>query len=252
MDHAAKMGIDVARLLVEGRPEELWAPEPPPARLTRRDRGGCLLVRRPGLGWAALPFAEALFGRLPVGGSCSPGRSACSSSLSPSGSLRAWASSRSAPERERLGRGPRDRSVILRRYGLGRLGPVAGGRSIWLVGEVVFTVAFFGWSLLRSFSPDVWNTEKPMDMAFVNADRAESFPPHDPWQSGTDVNYYYFGHYLVAFLVRLTGIDSAVASTSASRSSSRSSRRRLRRRRDAVRGRAAERGCPRAPRFSSA
>jgi UDP-galactopyranose mutase len=25
MDHAAKMGIDVARLLVEGRPEELWA-----------------------------------------------------------------------------------------------------------------------------------------------------------------------------------------------------------------------------------
>ena len=26
MDHAAKMGIDVARLLVEGRPEELWAP----------------------------------------------------------------------------------------------------------------------------------------------------------------------------------------------------------------------------------
>jgi UDP-galactopyranose mutase len=24
MDHAAKMGIDAARLLVEGRPEELW------------------------------------------------------------------------------------------------------------------------------------------------------------------------------------------------------------------------------------
>jgi len=26
MDHAAKMGIDAARLLVEGRPEELWSP----------------------------------------------------------------------------------------------------------------------------------------------------------------------------------------------------------------------------------
>jgi hypothetical protein len=25
MDHAVKMGIDVARLLVEGRPEELWS-----------------------------------------------------------------------------------------------------------------------------------------------------------------------------------------------------------------------------------
>jgi hypothetical protein len=26
MDHATKMGVDVARLLVEGRPEELWQP----------------------------------------------------------------------------------------------------------------------------------------------------------------------------------------------------------------------------------
>ena len=25
MDHAVKMGIDVARLIVEGRPEELWS-----------------------------------------------------------------------------------------------------------------------------------------------------------------------------------------------------------------------------------
>ena len=65
--------------------------------------------------------------------------------------------------------------------------------------------------LLRSFAPDVWQTEKPMDMAFVNAvGRADSFPPHDPWQAGSDVNYYYFGHYLVAFLVRATGVDPAV------------------------------------------
>ena len=26
MDHAVKMGVDVARHVVEGRPEELWAP----------------------------------------------------------------------------------------------------------------------------------------------------------------------------------------------------------------------------------
>jgi YYY domain-containing protein len=102
-------------------------------------------------------------------------------------------------------------ALALRRHGLGRLGGAGNGRSIWVAGEVVFTVAFFGWALLRSFSPDVWQTEKPMDMALVNAaNRADWFPPHDPWQSGTHVNYYYFGHYLVAFLVRVTGVDPAV------------------------------------------
>jgi YYY domain-containing protein len=100
----------------------------------------------------------------------------------------------------------------LRIRGIGRVGAASPARAVWLTGEIVFTVAFFGWAILRSFSPDVWNTEKPMDMAFINAiGRSEWFPPHDPWQSGSDVNYYYYGHYLVAFLVRLTGIEPAVA-----------------------------------------
>jgi YYY domain-containing protein len=86
----------------------------------------------------------------------------------------------------------------------------APSRSIRLVGEAVFAVAFAGWLGLRSFAPAVWQTEKPMDMAIVNAvNRAASFPPHDPWLAGAHTNYYYFGHYLVAFLVRLTGVDPA-------------------------------------------
>jgi YYY domain-containing protein len=84
-------------------------------------------------------------------------------------------------------------------------------RRIFLAGELVFTGAFAACALMRSFSPDVWQTEKPMDMALINAvNRADSFPPADPWQSGAEVNYYYFGHYLVAFLVRVTGVEPAV------------------------------------------
>ncbi|MGZ8694281.1 MAG: DUF2298 domain-containing protein [Gaiellaceae bacterium] len=100
--------------------------------------------------------------------------------------------------------------ALLWRRGLGR--PRAGAdRSLWLGGEGVFTVAFAGCALLRAFSPDVWQTEKPMDMALMNAvGRADSFPPADPWQSGSDVNYYYWGHYLVSFLVRVTGVDPEV------------------------------------------
>src|SRR5919108_5566813 len=73
--------------------------------------------------------------------------------------------------------------------------------------EAVFAVAFIGMTLLVAFSPDVWNTEKPMDMAFINAaNRADTFPPHDPWLAGADLNYYYVGHLAMALLVKLTAV----------------------------------------------
>ncbi len=100
--------------------------------------------------------------------------------------------------------------LLWRRAGVG---PALRGQAgrLFVAGELLFALAFFGWAAMRSFSPDVWQTEKPMDMAFVNAvDRSESFPPHDPWQSGENLNYYYFGHYLVAFLGRLTAVEPAV------------------------------------------
>ena len=79
---------------------------------------------------------------------------------------------------------------------------------LWLAGELIFTIGFFGWALVRSYSPDVWQTEKPMDIAFVNSvNRAEWFPPNDPWLSGASLNYYYYGHYIVASVVRATSID---------------------------------------------
>jgi YYY domain-containing protein len=81
---------------------------------------------------------------------------------------------------------------------------------LWVVGELLFTVAFGVWALLRSFSPEVLQTERPMDMAIVNSVNAGgSFPPHDPWLSGWSLNYYYFGHYVNALLIRLTGVDPA-------------------------------------------
>jgi YYY domain-containing protein len=73
--------------------------------------------------------------------------------------------------------------------------------------EAVFAVAFAAMALLVAYSPDVWNTEKPMDMAFVAAsNRAETFPPEDPWLAGADLNYYYLGHLAMAVLVKLTAV----------------------------------------------
>ena len=79
---------------------------------------------------------------------------------------------------------------------------------LWLVGELLFTVAFFGWALMRSYSPDVWGVEKPPEVTIVSAINGSGwFPPHDSWFAGGSVNYYYFGHYVDAFLVRVTRVD---------------------------------------------
>jgi YYY domain-containing protein len=79
-------------------------------------------------------------------------------------------------------------------------------RRLWIGSEVVFAVVFFGMALLVAYSPEVWGTEKPMDMAFINATNAStSFPPHDPWMAGEDLNYYYLGHLSMAMVLKVMG-----------------------------------------------
>ncbi len=80
------------------------------------------------------------------------------------------------------------------------------GRLIASV-ELVFLVAFAVWAFVRAANPEIDNTEKPMELAFLNAIlRSPVFPPHDPWLSGYAISYYYFGYVLVAMLVRITGV----------------------------------------------
>src|SRR5215210_7469792 len=78
----------------------------------------------------------------------------------------------------------------------------------WLLwSEGLALAAFAAMALLVAYSPDVWQTEKPMDMAFLNASGdARTFPPADPWMAGEDLNYYYLGHLMAAGLVRLSGV----------------------------------------------
>src|SRR3954465_14652408 len=93
---------------------------------------------------------------------------------------------------------------------LTRLPPAPGDhrrRRLFLGGEAVFAVTYALGVLLASFAPDVWGTEKPMDMGFINAINASShFPPHDPWMSGETINYYYLGHVGMAWPIKLLGL----------------------------------------------
>jgi YYY domain-containing protein len=77
-------------------------------------------------------------------------------------------------------------------------------RGYLILAEIVFFVAFAGMVWERSFTPAIVDTEKFMDVAFLSSVwRAPHLPPPDPWLSGQSINYYYFGHYLIALLAKL-------------------------------------------------
>lgn len=78
--------------------------------------------------------------------------------------------------------------------------------------EVLFLLSFAFLAWMRSYAPDATGTEKPMELAFINATlRSETFPPHDPWLSGYGISYYYFGYVLTAMLAKITFTGGGVA-----------------------------------------
>ena len=80
-----------------------------------------------------------------------------------------------------------------------------------ITSEILFFSAFLLLAILRAAVPEISGTEKPMELAFINAIlKSPQFPPHDPWLSGYAISYYYFGYVMVSLLIRLTGVTSGV------------------------------------------
>ena len=76
----------------------------------------------------------------------------------------------------------------------------------------MWLAAFAFLAFVRSANPEAVATEKPMELAFINATlRSPTLPPNDPWLSGYSISYYHFGYILTAMLARLTGVSGNVA-----------------------------------------
>jgi len=89
-------------------------------------------------------------------------------------------------------------------------------RGLLLFEEGLWTSAFLIFVLVRIANPDLWQPwfggEKFMEFAFLNGIlRSPTFPPVDPHFAGGFINYYYFGIYLVAYGIKLTGLYAEVA-----------------------------------------
>ncbi|MFQ5595254.1 MAG: DUF2298 domain-containing protein, partial [Anaerolineae bacterium] len=85
-------------------------------------------------------------------------------------------------------------------------------RRVIVAAELLFLAGFAAWTVYRAYNPQLDHTEKPMELAFLNAIlRSETFPPHDPWLAGYTISYYYFGYLIAAMLTKLSGVAPAVA-----------------------------------------
>ncbi len=102
--------------------------------------------------------------------------------------------------------------ALLGRGGLKTLAAwVRENRKLILCVEGLFLVGFATWAFVRAANPAILGTEKPMEMAFINAIlKSPTFPPNDPWLSGYAISYYYFGYVIAAMLIRISGSAAAI------------------------------------------
>jgi len=103
-------------------------------------------------------------------------------------------------------------AALLARGGLKALAAwLQENRRLILCMEGLFLAGFALWAFVRAANPAILGTEKPMEMAFINAIlKSPTFPPNDPWLSGYGISYYYFGYVLAAMLIRVSGSAAAV------------------------------------------
>ncbi|OGG35916.1 hypothetical protein A2363_01570 [Candidatus Gottesmanbacteria bacterium RIFOXYB1_FULL_47_11] len=80
-----------------------------------------------------------------------------------------------------------------------------------LIEELFFFLCLLFWSWVKAHEPSIHGLEKFMDYGFTRSIlNTQFFPAPDMWFAGSSINYYYFGHTVMAVLTRLSGIDLSV------------------------------------------
>ena len=74
--------------------------------------------------------------------------------------------------------------------------------------EMFFFALLLFWSWVKAHEPSIHGLEKFMDFGFTKSILdSKFFPAPDMWYADGTINYYYFGHTVMAVLTRLSGVD---------------------------------------------
>ncbi len=82
---------------------------------------------------------------------------------------------------------------------------VLGGET-----ELVFWLVFIFFLILRMHNPAIFWGERPFDFGILNSvTRSETYPPIDPWFSGSPLFYHAWGQFFMAFLGSLSHVPTS-------------------------------------------
>lgn len=88
----------------------------------------------------------------------------------------------------------------------------SGSTIEYLVGEqIAFAVVFTLLCYFKGFLPNINGQEKFMDYGYImSMIRSSSLPAKDMWLSGYNINYYYFGQFIYALIIKFAGIRPSI------------------------------------------
>jgi uncharacterized membrane protein len=80
----------------------------------------------------------------------------------------------------------------------------------FILTQILFLSALTFWAWVRSYTPAIHNIERFMDYGILKSIfESTSLPIEDFWMSGLTINYYYFSHFLIYTLLKLSFIEPA-------------------------------------------
>ena len=78
--------------------------------------------------------------------------------------------------------------------------------------EIVWISIFLLWLIYRSFDPSINHTEQPMDHGLLTSSIKTTIgSPKDMWLSSYNVNYYYFGYWMMGIIAKISQTPPQIA-----------------------------------------